>query len=208
MAETATSVNAIEAAQGVITALKQLESRWNQQRQQQPLYRDNERAINLNIGRISGGDWPSSVPAWASIDCRINLFPDRDPEQAFAEIQQCIADHAQSQPGLTDQPPKVTLTGHYSGGYELKPNTDAEQLLARVHRDIYQSELETPSITAYVDAAVFAIYGDMPCLVYGPKAENIHSFDERVDLESLLRVTKAIALFVANWCGLEKRIDA
>lgn len=204
MAETAQSVSAIDSLQGVIAALKGLEAQWNDQRHQQPHYRDTERSINLNIGRISGGDWPSSVPAWASMDCRINLFPDRDPAAAFAEIQACIANYANTQPGLIDQPPKVSLTGHFSGGYELQPNTDAEQLLASVHHQVFASELPTNPITAYVDAAVFAIYGDMPCLVYGPKAENIHSFDERVNLESLLRVTKTIALFTARWCGLEK----
>lgn len=62
--------------------------------------------------------------------------------------------------------------------YELKPNTDAEQMLDQMHRDIYKFELETPAITAYVDVAVFAIHGDMPCLDFGPKAENVLSFDE------------------------------
>lgn len=29
-------------------------------------------------------------------------------------------------------------------------------------------------------------------------------FDERVDLESVRRNTQAIALFMADWCGLER----
>lgn len=40
-------------------------------------------------------------------------------------------------------------------------------------------------------------------LVYGPYTENIHSFDERVSIESLKQCTKTIALFVAFWCGVE-----
>jgi acetylornithine deacetylase len=42
----------------------------------------------------------------------------------------------------------------------------------------------------------------MPALVYGPRSEFIHGFDERVNLESLRNVTKAMVLFMANWCGL------
>lgn len=34
--------------------------------------------------------------------------------------------------------------------------------------------------------------------VYGPHPEAIHGFNERVDLESVRRVTKATALFVAE----------
>jgi len=48
------------------------------------------------------------------------------------------------------------------------------------------------------------LYDDCPALVYGPKSENYHGFDERVSLSSTQRVTSAIALFIAEWCGLER----
>jgi acetylornithine deacetylase len=40
-------------------------------------------------------------------------------------------------------------------------------------------------------------------MVYGPNALDIHAFDERVELESVRKVTQAIALFIAEWCGVE-----
>ena len=43
----------------------------------------------------------------------------------------------------------------------------------------------------------------MPALCYGPIGQNIHGFDERVSLSSLKRITAAMALFVAEWCGVE-----
>ena len=48
------------------------------------------------------------------------------------------------------------------------------------------------------------LYDDCPALVYGPVSKNIHGFDECVSLSSLARVTKTIALFVADWCGLNR----
>ena len=45
----------------------------------------------------------------------------------------------------------------------------------------------------------------MPTLVYGPRTEFIHGFDERVDLASLRNVTKAITLFIADWCGISSQ---
>ena len=53
------------------------------------------------------------------------------------------------------------------------------------------------------DARVSVLYDDTPALVYGPISERIHGFDERVELNSLLRVTKSVALFMADWCGTE-----
>ena len=34
--------------------------------------------------------------------------------------------------------------------------------------------------------------------------EAMHGFNEYVDLESLRQSTKATALFIAEWCGVEK----
>jgi acetylornithine deacetylase len=36
-----------------------------------------------------------------------------------------------------------------------------------------------------------------------PISQNIHGFDERVSLASLKRITGTMALFVAEWCGIE-----
>jgi acetylornithine deacetylase len=63
--------------------------------------------------------------------------------------------------------------------------------------------LESSLATAYLDARVYAVYDGIPALNYGCFAENYHGFDERVDLASLQRTTEVIALFIAEWCGLE-----
>ncbi len=37
-----------------------------------------------------------------------------------------------------------------------------------------------------------------------PESDDIHGFDERVNLESMRKITQATALFIAEWCGLQK----
>ena len=56
---------------------------------------------------------------------------------------------------------------------------------------------------AYLDARVYALYDKIPALCYGPCGQNVHGYDERVSLASVKRTTTAIALFIAEWCGLE-----
>ncbi len=81
---------------------------------------------------------------------------------------------------------------------------EAEGILKRAHRAAFDGvELQETMSTATTDARIFDIYGKIPALVYGPLAEDIHGFDERVELDSVRRVTQAIALFVAEWCGVE-----
>ena len=79
----------------------------------------------------------------------------------------------------------------------------AEAHLARAHLRSYGRELESYVTPGYLDGRVFMLYDDCPCLVYGPYSDNIHGFDERVSLTSVKQVTGTIALFIADWCGLE-----
>ena len=48
------------------------------------------------------------------------------------------------------------------------------------------------------------LHGFSPGLVYGLRSVDVHGFNEWVDLESVRKSIQAIALFMANWCGLEK----
>ncbi|VXB80736.1 hypothetical protein ARTHRO8AJ_380027 [Arthrobacter sp. 8AJ] len=41
--------------------------------------------------------------------------------------------------------------------------------------------------------------------MYGLVSEAIHGFDERVSVESIRRITKSIALFIAGWCGIDEQ---
>jgi acetylornithine deacetylase len=45
---------------------------------------------------------------------------------------------------------------------------------------------------------------NIPSLCFGAKGAAMHGFNEYVELESLRKSTKATALFIAEWCGVEK----
>ena len=196
--------NAIEAAYGLIRALRELEAAWNGRKQAHTYFENLEHPINLNIGRIEGGDWASSVPAWCRFDARIALYPGIDPHDAAREIEACLAQASRSDPFLSNNPPTVEYNGFFAQGYVLPEGGAAEQALARAHARSHGRSLETFVTPGYLDGRVFVLYDSCPCLVYGPYSENIHAFDERVSLASVRRVTGTIALFIAEWCGLER----
>lgn len=201
--EAGTGANAIEAAYRVIAALRALEARWNAEKPRPRFYEDLDHPLNFNVGKIEGGDWASSVPAWCAFDCRIAILPGEKPADAAREIEAALAAAARDDPFLSNSPPKVEWNGFFAEGYVLEPGSDAEATLGRAHLAAMSRPLESFITPGYLDARVFAIYQDTPCLVYGPISENIHGYDERVSLSSLKRVTGAIALFIAEWCGVE-----
>ena len=97
----------------------------------------------------------------------------------------------------------MTFNGFHTEGYELEPGSDAEAVLAAAHLAATEKELQSFMTAGYLDTRVYALYDRIPALCYGPFSENIHGIDERVSLASLKRITSAMAIFIADWCGLE-----
>lgn len=200
--EMTTGFNAIDAAYEVIQSLRKLEQHWNRAKVHHAYFEDVAQPINFNIGGISGGDWPSSVPAWCEIQVRASMYPGISADDAWEEIVQVVNDVAQHSPERKPFDVELTRDGFYSEGYVLEPGGDAERLLEETHRAAFGEELTTFTTPGYLDARVFVNYGAMPTLVYGPVSENIHGFDERVSIESVRNCTKSMALFIASWCGI------
>jgi len=155
------------------------------------------------IGRIEGGDWASSVPSWCRLDCRIAIYPGTPAQEAAREIEKAVADFARSDKLLANNPPRVVFNGFTAEGYVLEPGSEAEAVLARSHQAATGKKLESFMSAAYLDARVYALYDKVPTLCYGPTARGIHGVDECVSLPSVRRITVAMTLFIAEWCGVE-----
>ena len=201
--EMQTGFNAIDAAYHVVDRLRTLESEWNAQHESHRYFEDLGHPINLNMGGIRGGDWPSSVPAWCHVDLRVALYPGTSAESGWKQITDLLDGIDTDGQGNAIRA-KAVQTGFFAEGYVLEEGSDAENVLAGAHRGVFGSELQSFTTPGYLDGRVFTLYGNTPTLVYGPVSEAIHGYDERVDVASVRRITKSIALFIAEWCGLEE----
>jgi acetylornithine deacetylase len=201
--EMGAGANAIDAAYRVVGALRRLEDEWNARKAGREHFEGEAHPINLNVGRIEGGDWASSVPSWCRLDCRIAIYPGTSAQEAAREIEQVVADFARSDKLLANNPPRVVFNGFYAEGYVLEPGSQAETVLARAHQAATGKKLESFMTAGYLDARVYALYDKVPTLCYGPTSRGIHSVDECVSLSSVQRITAAMTLFIAEWCGIE-----
>ena len=207
--EAGSGTSAIEAAIPLIVALRELEESWNADELRHPMYEQVEHPLNLNIGRIEGGDWPSSVPAWCCFDVRMAIYPGQDIDAARADIESCVLEAANGDSFLKKNPPQIVYHGFLAEGYALSEHDKPEARLAvetleQAHQKVTGKKLQSFPVTATTDARFFGLYADTPALVYGPEAKAIHGFNECVNLESMRRVTQSIALFIGKWCGLDK----
>ena len=198
-------LNAIDGAYKIIAALRELEVAVNADRVRHRYFAGLEHPINLNIGRIEGGDWNSSVPAECTVHCRFAMYPGIAADTVRRAVEERVAALAQAEPAFRNNPPAVRWTGFFAEGFVLEPGTEAERTLAAAHECVFAKPLEDLVTPAYLDARVTMLYDKIPTLVYGPTSRGVHGIDEAVEIESVRRITKTIALFMARWCGLTAR---
>jgi acetylornithine deacetylase len=201
--EMGAGANAIDAAYRVIGGLRELEERWNREGAGLRHFEEHGHPVNLNIGKIEGGDWASSVPSWCRVHCRISVLPGTYVRAAMREIEDSVRAFARNDSFLANNPPHVVFNGFTAQGYVLQEGSQAEAVLAQVHQRVMGAKLESFTSLAYLDARVHALYDEIPALCYGPTGKGVHGVDERVELASVKRITAAMALFVASWCGVE-----
>lgn len=196
--------NALEKAMHVWPYMKRFEDEWNARKDSHPVYKDHPYPIRVSLGKLSGGDWVSSVPAKARMEFRIGILEGEPLPKIRAEIEARLAEACAADPYLAAHPPKLTYHGHMTEGYVLQEGSAIEATMGRAHQQVFGEEITSTISSAVTDARFFGLYQDTPSIVYGPICGLPHGIDEWVDLESVRQATKAYALFIAEWCGLEE----
>ena len=202
--EAGSGSNAITAAYHLIHSLENLEADWNERARSDRHFKAVTHPINFNPGIIKGGDWASSVPAWCNVDCRIAILPGWSVAECQAEILRHVAAASREHRFLANNPPELEWSGFLSEGYELKDSADAEAAFARAYGPVYGGAVEDLVFTALTDTRFYGLNYGIPSLCFGASGAAMHGFNEYVDLASLRKSTKTMALFIAEWCGVEK----
>ena len=193
--------NAIEKSFSLIGALREYEERMNR-KNIHPAYAGVEHPLNLNIGIIKGGDWPSTVPAKVELHGRMSYFPEVAYEEICLGISATVAEAAEADPWLRENPPGMEFYGFRSDGHHVPLTLPAFELLNACHKILTGENAQEYIATCTTDLRSFVHFGQGQATCFGPVAENIHASNERVDIESVLHVAKAYALFLARWSGL------
>jgi acetylornithine deacetylase len=193
-----TGANAIEASYAVIRALRGLETELNAAKP--PLYAAYPHPINLNVGVIRGGDWPSTVAGECVTSFRLACFPGDPVSELRERVEATVAQVAAADPVHRIE---VLYDGFQCEGYELAPDDPLITGLAGAATRVTGQSPPLFASTATTDARTFHLYGGTRAVCFGPNAENEHGVDERVHVPSMTETAQAIALFIADWCGLE-----
>lgn len=197
-----TGVNAIEKLQRLVPWLEGLADELNEQQRHGP-YQHIDHPFNLNIGTINGGNWPSSVAAFAEMEGRIGFPPGMTANEIMQRVTDCIEQASQADPVFAEERPVLRFHGFRSEGHLVDTAHPGIGLLSACHHSLCAADPEPYWSTCTTDLRAFHFYNRTGGTCYGPVAKNIHGVDECVNLESIRHTLKAYALFISRWCQLE-----
>jgi acetylornithine deacetylase len=193
-------VSAIEKAIIAHQAVLKLETVRNA-RITDPLYKHIPIPIPINMGKIEGGSWPSSVADLVTIEGRIGVAPNEEMDDVRKELKACLHELSQQDPWLQEHPVKV----EFFGAQWVPNSVDENHPFAGVVKSAYQGVYNKPVILEAApwgtDGGLLGKIGGIPTLVIGPgETRMAHYPDEFIDVEEMLRAAKVFAHTMIEWC--------
>ena len=199
-----TGAGAIEFTQYLVSKLMELERRWNELPARHPHYRGHDHPVNFNLGKISGGEWASSVSTQCRADIRLGFYPGIKPSEVRREIEALLKAAHDAHPDRGSVRYQIVYKGFQAEGFLVDMGQPMIATLTQSHRDIAGADAVLRASTATTDARFFHLYGGIPATCYGPIEGNGHGIDEWVSIDSMQQVAAVLALFIARWCGLNR----
>jgi acetylornithine deacetylase len=168
-----------------------------------PLYSGIANKIPISIGTMTAGAWPSSVPEFAVVEGRAGLVPGEDVATFKAQFAQMIADAAAQDAWLAVHPPELEWFSGQFAPAEVSIDAPIVSLLRNAHEVTTGAAPEIDAATYGADMRHFVLYGNMPCVMYGPGDVRLaHYTDEFVPISEVLTVATTLAVTIASWCEI------
>jgi acetylornithine deacetylase len=195
-------VSAIDKSMLVIQAIAQLEKTRNQ-RIRDPLFENIPIPIPINIGKMKGGEWPSSVPDLIELEGRFGVAPDEDLEHAKQELQTCL--HGIDDDWLRENPPEV----EWFGAQWLPGRISMEHDFMHCFLESYEQVMNQAAVVEAspwgTDGGLLSKLGDTPTIVFGPGVTSVaHYPNEYIEIDRIIECAVIIAVTMIQWCGIEQ----
>jgi len=164
-----------------------------------PAFSEVASPYNVNVGTVSAGDWPSSVPGRARLGVRVGFPRSRTPEDVLDQVREVVRAAAAQDPWLAEHAPAVREAGYRAEGYLLAAEHPLASAMSDAHERAHGAFPRRKVLGSTTDARYYVNQFGRPALAYGPRARNIHGADEAVELASIVGGARTLARFIARY---------
>lgn len=194
-------VSAIEKAVIIHQAILDLEKKRNA-RINDPLYKSVPIPIPINMGKITGGSWPSSVADLVVIEGRIGVAPEEEMQTVKKELIDCVQEASAKDTWLKEHPARVEFFGAQWVPNGLDAGHAFADVMKRSYAEVYGQPVKIEASPWGTDGGLLGKVGGIPVLVIGPGETRVaHYPDEFIEIKEMISAAKVFARVLIDWCG-------
>ena len=162
----------------------------------------------ISIGRLSAGDWPSSVPDILTADGRLGIRLGEEPAQAREAFARAIDAVSARDPWLRDHPVILSWPGgQFASGWLDSGHPLIEEMAQSVMDVAGSGRPELAAAPYGSDLRLYSGIGGIPTLHYGPgDVRYAHAPREQVNIAELISVTRSLLLLAIRRCGARESV--
>jgi acetylornithine deacetylase len=193
-------VSAVEVFADVHAELREFEA--ERQKDADPRFGEAAYPYGLSIGRVTAGDWASSVPDRLVAEGRYGVRLGEPVAAARAAFEERLAAISARHPWLAEHPVRITWTGGAFASGELPAGHALLPAMRSAVADAGGGTLPERAIAAGSDLRQYAAAG-IPTLHYGPGDLALaHGPHEQVPVAHVVTTARAFALLTLRTCGV------
>jgi acetylornithine deacetylase len=163
-----------------------------------PLFDRYDNPVQICIGMIRAGQWPSKVPDECILEGGVGFLPNKSIAEVRAELEAAVmrSDDEWLKSHFELSYPKLK-----KDAYEIDPNHPIVTTLNSAMLECGRPS-EVYGWNVSCDAALYAKMAGIPTVVFGPSdIREAHGRDEKVKYDDVIDCAKALALTIPRWCG-------
>ena len=196
--------NPIFAASRAIAHFRECQAAWRAENSH-PLFMEEGKQLNVvlsSIGSTVPGEFTQmGTPLVTTISWIIWCYPGTS-ERVFADrFREFWETRVAEDPELAPFSFEITPTYHHVRPWETPANDPGVRAAVDALAAATGSEPVVGGAPFSCDLGLYGDPGGMPCLILGPRGDNLHAPDEWVLLEDIYTLTEAVALLSARWCS-------
>ena len=154
------------------------------------------------VGKVSGGEWASTVLDRLVAEGRYGVRLGQSPSDAATDLRAAIAKANASDPFLRDHPATVEIVGSQFGSGRVPSDHELPVGLAAVTEAITGKRPALLGEPYGADMRLFINEGATPCVIFGPGDVKVaHSADENVPLAEVEACARVLTAWVVQELG-------
>ncbi len=195
-------VSALEKSLSVIKAIQLLEEQRNN-RITDSLYENIPIPVPINIGKISGGDWPSSVPDQVVLEGRMGVIPGEELEDAKLDMRRALG--AIEDDWLADHPVEIEWFGARWLPGEVDEDHPLVGVIRRHYEEVTGNDLVIEASPWGTDGGLLQEVGNTPSIIFGPGETAVaHFANEYIEIDQMMLAAELFVHIILEWCGQYK----